>query len=117
MDDFIANSDEEESEEVRSCSTGSDDDGPSPRDDPSAEWLGDAASLDKELARELEQRGAETSCKTAFVLKLLERLHSEGHRTLIFSQSKVMLSILEVRLARICCAEPCLAGDLVLGCR
>ncbi len=39
-------------------------------------------------ARQLKQRGAEASCKTAFVLRLLPRLVAEGHRTLIFSQSK-----------------------------
>ena len=70
-----------------------------------AEWLSDeaggggdvsSASLHAELARELEQRGAEASCKSAFVLALLGRLAAAGHRTLIFSQSKVMLSILEV---------------------
>eukprot|EP00198_Chlamydomonas_reinhardtii_P013591 XP_001702928.1 SWI/SNF chromatin remodeling complex component [Chlamydomonas reinhardtii] len=69
-----------------------------------AEWLSDeaggggdvsSASLHAELARELEQRGAEASCKSAFVLALLGRLAAAGHRTLIFSQSKVMLSILE----------------------
>ncbi|GIL73031.1 hypothetical protein Vretifemale_3267 [Volvox reticuliferus] len=58
--------------------------------------LSDGAGLYTELAHELEQRGAEASCKTVFVLGLLERLHAQRHRTLIFSQSKVMLSILEV---------------------
>ncbi|GIL42937.1 hypothetical protein Vafri_760 [Volvox africanus] len=57
--------------------------------------LGDGGGLHTELARQLEQRGAEASCKTVFILSLLERLHALGHRTLIFSQSKVMLNILE----------------------
>ncbi|GLI69029.1 hypothetical protein VaNZ11_013570 [Volvox africanus] len=57
--------------------------------------IGDGAGLYTELARQLEQRGAEASCKTVFILSLLERLHALGHRTLIFSQSKVMLNILE----------------------
>lgn len=47
--------------------------------------------------QELDERGADASCKTAFVLALLRCLSAEGHRTLVFSQSKVMLNILEVR--------------------
>lgn len=34
--------------------------------------------------------GFEASCKTVFVMALLHNLVSEGHRTLIFSQSRVM---------------------------
>ncbi|GLC44458.1 hypothetical protein PLESTM_001599400 [Pleodorina starrii] len=96
LEDFIVYSDEEDetdegynSSDEEPTSSGGD------VDDLPAEWLGDAASMDSQLHRELEQRGAEASCKTAFVLKLLERLHAEDHRTLIFSQSKVMLNILE----------------------
>ena len=35
------------------------------------------------------------SCKTLFLMNLLKDLISKGHRTLIFSQSRVMLDILE----------------------
>eukprot|EP00955_Chlamydomonas_euryale_P003005 31732-Chlamydomonas_euryale.AAC.1 len=48
-------------------------------------------------AQEIERQGAAASCKTVFVLKLLEQLHATGHRTLVFSQSRVMLDIIEVR--------------------
>ncbi|EFJ51955.1 hypothetical protein VOLCADRAFT_120362, partial [Volvox carteri f. nagariensis] len=92
MDDFIVYSDEDivDSSDSDDAEGGKHGDG-----EPPAGWLEDGAGLDTELARELEQRGAEASCKSAFVLALLGRLHAEGHRTLIFSQSKVMLSILE----------------------
>lgn len=60
----------------------------------------DGAKLDELLQQLPQQRAAEVSCKSAFVLALLERLTAEGHRTLIFSQSKVMLNILEVRVTR-----------------
>ena len=43
---------------------------------------------------------AEASCKTAFVLSLLAELIAEGHRTLIFSQSRVMLDILQAAIAQ-----------------
>ena len=39
--------------------------------------------------------GVDTSCKTAFVMTLLPELVAKGHRTLIFSQSRVMLDILQ----------------------
>jgi SNF2 family DNA or RNA helicase len=41
-------------------------------------------------------QGAQSSCKTAFVLELLQELAAKGHRTLVFSQSRVMLDILQV---------------------
>lgn len=34
--------------------------------------------------------GFAASCKTVFVMALLKNLVKEGHRTLIFSQSRVM---------------------------
>ena len=46
--------------------------------------------------QEIERKGVDASCKSLFVLALLDRLVAEGHRTLIFSQSRVMLDILEV---------------------
>ena len=42
--------------------------------------------------------GAEASCKTVFVLALLDNLVAEGHRTLVFSQSRVMLDILQAAI-------------------
>lgn len=40
----------------------------------------------------------EASCKTAFTLSLLQRLSDEGHRTLVFSQSRKLLDIVEAEL-------------------
>jgi hypothetical protein len=40
--------------------------------------------------------GADASCKTAFVIALLDELVTKGHRVLVFSQSRVMLDILQV---------------------
>lgn len=42
--------------------------------------------------------GVDTSCKTAFVMSLLAELVAKGHRTLIFSQSRVMLGILQAAI-------------------
>lgn len=42
--------------------------------------------------------GLQASCKTVFVLDLLKILIPAGHRTLIFSQSRKMLDILEASL-------------------
>ncbi|KAG2499868.1 hypothetical protein HYH03_002159 [Edaphochlamys debaryana] len=113
LDDFIVDSDEDEEEEEEGSSdeaeeaSGSDSDGAGPSGrrpaaldgaldaELEAGALGDQRSLDRELLRELKEAGPDASCKTAFVLALLERLHGAGHRTLVFSQSKVMLSILE----------------------
>ncbi|GFR41048.1 hypothetical protein Agub_g1691 [Astrephomene gubernaculifera] len=81
-------------------------------EDAPIEWLGDGEALAGELARELERRGADASCKTAFVLALLEQLHAEGHRTLIFSQSKVMLSILEAGVKTMKMAYCRIDGDV-----
>jgi SNF2 family DNA or RNA helicase len=38
----------------------------------------------------------ETSCKVLFLMELLEDLVWNGHRTLVFSQSKKMLDIIQV---------------------
>lgn len=40
------------------------------------------------------------SCKSIFVAALVQELHSKGHRTLIFSQSRVMLDIMGTELSR-----------------
>lgn len=53
----------------------------------SAEW--------KTVLDELHTSEVDASCKSLFVLTLLEFLIAEDHRTLVFSQSKVMLNILE----------------------
>ncbi|KAJ9526199.1 hypothetical protein QJQ45_009666 [Haematococcus lacustris] len=61
-------------------------------------WLLLALSLllvAAQLMKEMRSKGAAASCKTLFVLALLDRLVAEGHRTLIFSQSRVMLDILQ----------------------
>ena len=42
--------------------------------------------------------GGSSSCKLLFVVALIRELHSRGHRTLVFSQSKVMLDILGAEL-------------------
>lgn len=43
--------------------------------------------------------GAAASCKTQFIRRLLARLVGEGHRTLLFSQSRVMLDVIGADLA------------------
>ena len=43
---------------------------------------------------------AEASCKTVFVLSLLAELIGGGHRVLVFSQSRVMLDILQAAIAQ-----------------
>lgn len=50
----------------------------------------------KQLLEEMESKAAEASCKSQFVLELLDELSQHGHRTLIFSQSRIMLDILQV---------------------
>lgn len=44
--------------------------------------------------------GVDTSCKTAFIMRLLAELVAKGHRTLIFSQSRVMLDILQAAISQ-----------------
>lgn len=44
--------------------------------------------------------GAAASCKSAFVAQLVQALGAAGHRTLIFSQSRVMLDIMGEELRR-----------------
>lgn len=41
------------------------------------------------------QPGAEASCKTLFVMALLRELVANRHRVLLFSQSRLMLDLLE----------------------
>ena len=42
--------------------------------------------------------GSTSSCKSMFVAALVKELHATGHRTLIFSQSRVMLDMLGAEL-------------------
>jgi hypothetical protein len=44
--------------------------------------------------------GAAASCKTHFVLALVDDLVASGHRVLVFSQSRLMLDILAAGLRR-----------------
>lgn len=58
--------------------------------------------LESRLLSDIGQRGTEASCKSLFVTALLEELVSAGHRTLVFSQSRVMLDILQVMGVTLC---------------
>jgi hypothetical protein len=60
------------------------------------DWAGQGTEIEERLLGDLEQRGAEASCKTAFVAALLDELVGKGHRVLVFSQSRVMLDIMQV---------------------
>jgi SNF2 family DNA or RNA helicase len=63
-------------------------------------WAGEGGDGDDVQARLLADvagaRGTEASCKSLFVAGLLDELVGGGHRTLVFSQSRVMLDILQV---------------------
>eukprot|EP00884_Botryococcus_braunii_P020558 jgi/Botrbrau1/7186/Bobra.0300s0016.1 len=98
LDDFIVNSSDEEAFQ-------SDDES-----DPDVDCLRDSSDSDstpaaqaacffeKQLIDELRKRGASASCKTVFVMALLRELVQQGHRALVFSQSRVMLNIIEAGL-------------------
>lgn len=60
------------------------------------DWA-ESSGIEGALLEEVHQRRADASCKALFVIQLLDQLRLEGHRTLIFSQSRVMLDILQVR--------------------
>lgn len=55
-----------------------------------------AEGLEERLLDGIGQKGPEASCKALFVGDLLKCLVAAGHRTLVFSQSRVMLDILQV---------------------
>jgi SNF2 family DNA or RNA helicase len=57
----------------------------------------DGEGLERQLLADVGARGTESSCKSLFVAALLDELVAAGHRTLVFSQSRVMLDILQVR--------------------
>ena len=67
---------------------------PSPPPSPAeVSWSG--SGVNDRLLEDLHTTGFEASCKTVFVLSLLRSLVAAGHRTLVFSQSRVMINILE----------------------
>jgi SNF2 family DNA or RNA helicase len=55
-----------------------------------------AEGLEDRLLDGISTKGPEASCKALFVADLLKALVAAGHRTLVFSQSRVMLDILQV---------------------
>ena len=57
-----------------------------------------ALALEERLLALIAERGASASCKTQFAPKLVSKLVSEGHRVLVFSQSRVMLDIVGAAL-------------------
>eukprot|EP00898_Chlorokybus_atmophyticus_P003685 jgi/Chlat1/4317/Chrsp29S04475 len=61
------------------------------------EWE-DAAEVVAEANSADVDAGTDSSCKTAFVALLLEELRRQGHRTLLFSQSRKMLDIVQADL-------------------
>lgn len=59
-------------------------------------WLPGGEDLEQKLLSDVGARGTDSSCKSQFVAALLDELVAGGHRTLVFSQSRVMLDILQV---------------------
>eukprot|EP00850_Spirogloea_muscicola_P008743 SM000047S16882 [mRNA] locus=s47:469171:475093:+ [translate_table: standard] len=85
-------------EEILNCL---DQDMPSKERAASAEAANDMAQvLAKKLsATKLEEESSfSQSCKTLFLFSLLERLIGEGHRTLVFSQTRTLLNIIQAEL-------------------
>lgn len=62
---------------------------------------GGGEDLEQKLLSDVAARGTESSCKSLFVAALLDELVAAGHRTLVFSQSRVMLDVLQVRVANV----------------
>eukprot|EP00850_Spirogloea_muscicola_P010983 SM000066S20458 [mRNA] locus=s66:411245:421049:- [translate_table: standard] len=84
--------------EILSCL---DQDMPSKERVASAQAANDMAQvLAKKLAAtKLEEKSSfSQSCKTVFLFSLLERLIGEGHRTLVFSQTRTLLNIIQAEL-------------------
>eukprot|EP00850_Spirogloea_muscicola_P010963 SM000066S20438 [mRNA] locus=s66:340459:346376:+ [translate_table: standard] len=84
--------------EILSCL---DQDMPSKERVASAQAANDMAQvLAKKLAATKleEKRSFSQSCKTVFLFSLLERLIGEGHRTLVFSQTRTLLNIIQAEL-------------------
>lgn len=59
-----------------------------------------ALALEEKLLTLIAERGPAASCKTQFAPKLVARLVAEGHRVLVFSQSRVMLDIVGAALLK-----------------
>lgn len=57
-------------------------------------------SIASQVSHSHAPAGIHVSCKSIFVAALVKELHSKGHRTLIFSQSRVMLDIMGSELRR-----------------
>ncbi|BDA42988.1 probable DNA excision repair protein ERCC-6-like [Coccomyxa sp. Obi] len=109
---FIVDDDEEESTDEESSGdeeSGSDDETASEHssslseeEDKTAGAAGDDSwgnfaedgCVEQKLLEELTTKGASASCKTRFVLALVDELVGSGHRVLVFSQSRLMLDIL-----------------------
>ncbi|KAK9816584.1 hypothetical protein WJX72_002280 [[Myrmecia] bisecta] len=112
LSDFIVDDDDGSQYETGSeGSEGSEDEADRSRASsagPADDWTEWAAgtSVEEKLLSELTKKGADASCKTSFVMGLLAELVAGGHRTLVFSQSRVMLDILqaavEARMWRFC---------------
>ena len=72
---------------------------PAPPANPDETWLDRAhAAIEARLLAQIQERGADASAKTAFAPALVARLVAAGHRCLLFSQSRVMLDILQADL-------------------
>eukprot|EP00208_Stichococcus_sp_RCC1054_P008990 CAMPEP_0206151388 /NCGR_PEP_ID=MMETSP1473-20131121/38795_1 /ASSEMBLY_ACC=CAM_ASM_001109 /TAXON_ID=1461547 /ORGANISM="Stichococcus sp, Strain RCC1054" /LENGTH=1241 /DNA_ID=CAMNT_0053548933 /DNA_START=394 /DNA_END=4120 /DNA_ORIENTATION=+ len=56
---------------------------------------GATSVVDQQLLMSVHDQGLDQSCKTRFIMALLDDLVEQGHRTLVFSQSRVMLDILQ----------------------
>jgi len=67
--------------------------------DSSANWEVEGKDIQALLLEAVQKRGAESSCKTQFAVSLIRQLTEEGHRTLVFSQSRIMLNILQAELS------------------
>jgi len=57
-----------------------------------------AADLEAKLLDAIAARGPAASCKTAFAPALISRLVAQGHRCLLFAQSRVLLDIMQAEL-------------------
>eukprot|EP00803_Ostreobium_quekettii_P000653 evm.model.scf_326.10 EVM.evm.TU.scf_326.10 scf_326:61344-71436(+) len=58
----------------------------------------DNVNVEQQLIAAVKTMGWKASCKTVFVVQLLEQLWKRQHRVLVFSQSRKMLDILQAAL-------------------
>ncbi|KAK9909741.1 hypothetical protein WJX75_006802 [Coccomyxa subellipsoidea] len=106
LGNFIVDDDEEESTDEESSSNESEsteeDSSESEEDDITPDLAGgdtwgnfaEDGCVEQKLLDELATKGTSASCKTRFVLALVNELVGGGHRVLVFSQSRLMLDIL-----------------------